>query len=991
MNKKILITTFSLLLIFSASLFPGTTGKITGVVLDQGTGEPLPGANVLILGTTLGAATDIDGNYFILNVPPGLYSLQAKMIGYKTLNQTDVQVSVDKTTEVNFSIEQTTIEGEEVTIVAERPVIEKDLTASQVVINAEDLKQSWVSGINEAMSQETGVLIRDGWMSARGGAFVDMNYMVDGTSLNSGVVGDNYTGINKTSVQELRVLTGAFNAEYGHALSGIVDVVTKENSGKISGNFEAKYRPSGVYHWGRYYYSQDMWDWTNFDLNYWTENDGGRPDLTPAERLAIWQDFVGKPDPIIADYNKRPEWQLEGTISGAITKDLSFLLSSRYLRGVNIYPQALKYNPEWNNQLKVNYRLNPSMKLVFSGLLGGYENAGASRTFTHSSELGTNFVGNRGTSAQIVDPYAFNKYFPFARAFNGDIERLDMTNYSLKFVHTLSSKSFYEVQIGRLYEDLEQYQDNSRFLEEYPIEYEGDNWYWNDHFRNNYVLGVGQFTRLEGSPGEWLKSKSAVNSIRADYTNQIHKNHLIKTGINFKHYDLDFESINTLWRKNKHGNLWLLMEEQPIEFAAYIQDKIEIMGMVVNAGVRLDYYNPRGEQPVSIYDRYATSVGTEGHDPNDPQDIFSGWDNVPFRDAPSRLRFAPRFGISHPITETTVMHFSYGHFNMRPSWIKILGQPYRWVIGMDAKPTPHSTPLIKMAGLSGMDPNPLLDFEKLIEYEVGFDQDIAGLFRIDATLYYKEAKHLTTKGLKTATSTLTTDVGRTDAQTEIRSTSARSGNPLRMYSNVGHYDARGLEITLDTRFLKNFKLQGSYDFSQTIAGLAGWYRIYEPVMNEVDRKHTGDDAEQKWVPAHRFKINSVLNSPVDFGPKVGAYHPLGNWFINLYFVAQPGQVYTYHFPEDISTELNNRRWKPFYNTNLFVNKIFNVMGFQPEIGIEVRNLFNHKMLSRPGGDNLENYLRTGDLWVHPVSGEPDEWNWYSNLKRQIYLRFGLTF
>lgn len=982
---------FMALFVYQGATLAGITGKISGVIKDVATDEPLPGVNVIIEGTTLGAATDVDGYYFIINIPPGTYSLQASMIGYVVITKNGVLVSVDRTTPVGFSLKETAIVGEEVIVTAERPIIERDLTASQVVITAEQLAQSWISDINEAMSQETGILVTDGLMSARGGAFVDMDYILDGSSMNSGVVGDNYTGINKTSVQELRVLTGAFNAEYGSALSGIVDVVTRENTGRLSGKIEVKYRPSGIYHWGRYLYSHDLWDWTNFGLDYWEENDGGRPDLTPQERLEVWQNFVGNPDPIMRDYNKRSEWQMEGTLSGGITKKLSFMLSLRYAPRVNIYPQARKYNPEWNNQLKLIYRFSPELKLIFSGLLGGYKNAGTSKTFTHSTEIGRNFIGNRGTSCQITDPYEFNKYFPFSRPFNGDQELLDISNYSLKLVHTLSPRSFYEIQIGRLYEDLRQRQDNSRFLAEYPIMVEGENWYWADHFRNNYLLDVKQFTYLEGNPGEYLNSKTAVNSLKADFTSQVHKNHLLKTGIHFKHYDLDFESINTLYRRGKNAHLNLLMDGNPIEFVAYLQDKIELMGMVINAGLRFDYFNPRGERAINVWDPFAVMIGTEGHDPNDPEGIFSGWDNVPFRKIPARFRFSPRFGISHPITETTILHFSYGHFNMRPSWIKYLGQPYRWVKGMDDEPTPHSTPLIKSTGNSGMTPNPLLDFEKLIAYEVGFDQNIADLLRIDATLYYKQSKHLSTRGLTMATGSLTEDIIRTNAVTEFRSNSPNKGNPVRMYSNVVHRDARGLEITIETRFIKNITFRGSYDFSQNLAGMMGWYRVYEPAMNEVDGMYSGVDAEQEWLPSHKFKVNALFSSPLKFGPALGNFYPLGNSYLNVFLEARPGAPYTYHFPEDLSTEVNNRRWKAYYNINLLVNKVFNTKGIKPEIGIEVRNLFNYKMLDRPSGDNLEAYLRTNELWTHVVSGEQDEWGWYSNQPRQVYIRFGVTF
>ena len=127
MRKIIILATFFLFVIPSI-IFSGTTGKITGVVIDSETKSPLPGANVMIDGTGLGAATDTEGNYFIINVPPGVYKVKAMMMGYSTINMTSVQVNVNLTTTVNFELKPTVLEmGEEVTIVADRELIQKDI------------------------------------------------------------------------------------------------------------------------------------------------------------------------------------------------------------------------------------------------------------------------------------------------------------------------------------------------------------------------------------------------------------------------------------------------------------------------------------------------------------------------------------------------------------------------------------------------------------------------------------------------------------------------------------------------------------------------------------------------------------------------------------------------------------------------------------------------------------------------------------------------
>ena len=139
-----------LMFLYTGSLFAGTTGKITGRVVDKQNGEPLIGVNILVKDTQLGAATDLDGYYTILNVRPGTYTLQALYVGYQETEISNVEVSIDLTTRIDIELSETTLEvTEAITITAERPVIKKDLTATTSVVGSEEIEALPVTEIYE--------------------------------------------------------------------------------------------------------------------------------------------------------------------------------------------------------------------------------------------------------------------------------------------------------------------------------------------------------------------------------------------------------------------------------------------------------------------------------------------------------------------------------------------------------------------------------------------------------------------------------------------------------------------------------------------------------------------------------------------------------------------------------------------------------------------------------------------------------------------------
>ncbi len=208
----------------------GQTGKIAGRVVDASTGESLPGVNIMIEGTTLGAATDVDGDFIILNIPPGTYAVVASMLGYKETRISNVKVAVDRTTRVDFKLEPTTLElGETIEVEAKQPLIQKDLTATAASVSAREISTMPVESFKEVLQLQAGVVVDNrGEFHIRGGRSNEIAYLIDGLSVTDPFSGKMAVNVDQNSIQELKVISGTFNAEYGQVMSGIVEVVTKD-------------------------------------------------------------------------------------------------------------------------------------------------------------------------------------------------------------------------------------------------------------------------------------------------------------------------------------------------------------------------------------------------------------------------------------------------------------------------------------------------------------------------------------------------------------------------------------------------------------------------------------------------------------------------------------------------------------------------------------------------------------------------------------------
>ncbi len=242
MIEKILQTFFHsifiiyILLITSVEVSAGTTGKISGAVKDAQTGEAIPGVNIIIEGTGFGAATDVNGFYTINNLPPGNYKVNFSAIGYQKKQFVNVKISVDFTTKIDVELSPESIELETIVVEAQAPLIRKDLTSSQTTVDAGQIESLPVESIAQLLVLQAGIIQGTGGeIHIRGGRSSEIAYTVNGVSISNPYDGSRSVNIATNAIQELSVVSGTFNAEYGNALSGIVNTVTKGRRKLIQG------------------------------------------------------------------------------------------------------------------------------------------------------------------------------------------------------------------------------------------------------------------------------------------------------------------------------------------------------------------------------------------------------------------------------------------------------------------------------------------------------------------------------------------------------------------------------------------------------------------------------------------------------------------------------------------------------------------------------------------------------------------------------------
>lgn len=578
----------------------GTTGKISGRLTDKAR-QPLAGANVVVLGAPLGAATDADGRYAILNVPAGTVSVRFQLIGYKALTMTDVVVTADNTTTLDAQLEESAVAMQEVVVKATRPVIEVNRTSTIATVTREELQALPVQELNDVVNLQAGVV--DGHF--RGGRTGEVQYQVDGVTVNNSYNNASSLKLDRSLLQEVQVISGTFDAEYGQAMSGVVNAVLKSGT--------------------------DHFEW-----------DG--------EVLGGAYVYPGSNDRVVP-YSFRPfaQQNYQLNLSGPVgLPKTNFLVSGRHYRFDSSILGTRRFLPtdvsDFQNKVFTGTGDGKQVPLGFSHEYSGVFKV-SNRSLEHT-EIAYQAVGNlidgrRDEWAFRLNPDGLSQQRTFSLV------------HGLDFTQTLSRTTYYSLRVRQNYFNYHDWLYDNLYDPRYdaagpPL---GD-----ADYEYGAVVQGAQFTRFQ-------QTTNAI-VLKGNFSSQVTRDQQVKLGVEFQAPKLRFgvpgylryvaDSTGQVLRRylSDPPEFPGIQEYLPVQFAAYAQDEIEWNDLVLRAGARFEFFDARSTLPSDLANPANSIAGAPA--------------SVP-RATTNKYYLAPRIGISYPIDKNSALFFAYGHFYQLPA------------------------------------------------------------------------------------------------------------------------------------------------------------------------------------------------------------------------------------------------------------------------------------------------------------------------------------
>lgn len=846
------------------------TGKISGKVIDGTTGEALPFVNVMIDGTTQGAATDLDGYYSIIGVRPGTFNVKASAIGYNTQTVQGVRVSIDLTSEINFELMETSIQlKEEVVVVATKPLVTKDLTSSTAIIGSDEISVLPVTEFQEVLSLKAGI-VGDG--NVRGGRKGEVVYAIDGVPVTDVYDGSTVVDVSTSSIQELQFVSGAFNAEYGKALSGYVNIATKDGDNNFNGSV------------------------TSYIGDY------------VSNRTDIFRN-IDDIDPVSIR-------NFEGNLSGPIIPNsLFFYVNARYIHFGGWLEGIKKYNP-WNITINrgATYQDLDEKYILIADSVNGTGNG----EFV-SMNWNTKFYGQGKLTYRpipeiklnynyIIDDVEYRDFnIDFSYNPDGDYKRFRTGHTNIfGLTHTLSSSTFYQANFSYFF----------KRYRNYVYEDVNDPRWTNDELLNQEPTEVPSFN-TGGTQSNQFKRITNTYGAKLDFTSQLDKINLVKFGIEFNQHHLGFDNVNLKQPLSTESPSISLNPyvtryvpdindpnenididryvRKPIEFSAYLQDKIELSEMIINIGVRLDYFDSDGfvlndpTDPDIYRPRKDINIGKTLEERKLSNANGDSW----YRDADTELKFSPRLGVAFPITDKGVIHFSYGHFFQIPNFELLYVNPeFKFGAG---------------TGNLGVAGNSNLKAQQTISGEVGVQQAFTDELSIDLTAYFRDIRNLAGT--------------RAD---EIRIFGGSSTYSQYINSDFGF--VQGIVVTVNKRLSDNWSATVDYTFQSAKGNASDPAANRQAIIN-------GEQPEIKLLKLNWDQTHTV-NATFSYASE-------DNWGFSLIGQYGSGFPYTPSTSLNISTLLTNSELKPSsLNVDMRAYKDFILGDFRLSLFARVYNLFD---------------------------------------------------
>ncbi len=900
-----LLTAVVLLLIGFMSVQAQDYGKIRGKIVDSETGEPLIGANVKIQGTTKGGSASQDGTYNILQVASGTHTLVASYIGYHQKTIKDVQVQSDLSTTVNIELVPTTVESPELVVTAEQGNVQKDVTSSRTSRSRVEMEQtagvettsdffkmtgSAVEGMvgqNEIQIGGSNVQVRDESVSnihVRGGRGGELLFLVDGMPVTHPIYGGrSVLNLNVSDVKNMELLTGAFNAEYGRAQSGVVKINTRSGSQKFRGTVE---------------YKNDTFDAIG----------------NPRERH--W-------------FNANISGPLE---NGPIPGNMYYFVSGSANFGNGNHSLSGRTRPE--------YSIGP-LNIVGKANNSASFNAKLNYDITQKERL--SFFYNGSWSESENYSYAW-KNFPDHTLTNDN----ENHRFAIQWRHTLNDKTFYRIGLQYLGVINQSYLDLDKIEADFLDQ--ANNPHRSRMRPSDFWVDVGTdsmrsliqspqsdpatgFIDGQGWQTYWQDNFNETFTINGDITSQVHPSHMMKAGFQVDYLDLNYTeiagggvSLSPYGRQELEGqqfpqplppppgpfkffgnNRWVF-NTNPIQGSMYIQDKFELSDLIINYGVRDDWFWVGNSVLTDEYKRvWEAATGLE-----------SDWTQI-------KNEISPRFGISFPISEKTVMFFSYGHFSQLPELQFYYRDPYS-------------------GGLTG---NPHLSYVRTIKYEFGFTHQITPRWAIDIKSYNRNIS----------------------GQTNGTGLEANLGLPVSLWENKDFSRVRGIETKLKKDYSNHYSGELTYTVQWATGFSSSAFEGYVRSRNDFPRPIRESPISQDI--RHQVLLSLNIVSPERDPIEIFGWETPANWNVNILSDFQGGRPYTPYTQDPVEAQkLRMSARGPFrIGTDIKFRKSFDFAGLNTTFQIEAFNIFN---VQNPNHYNFNNF-----------TGEPSKFGDFDPATKQL--------
>ncbi len=786
-RKAILVISLLFLL---PTLALAQEGKLRGKVTDKETGDPLIGANVVIKGTSLGASTDLSGDYVVLGVPPGVYTVEVSYIGYQSVALSNIRISSNLTTTQDFQLAPTALELGAVEVVAERPLIQRNTTNTIRMTTQEDIQNIPIRGLQNLIALNAGTVQQDGLLHIRGGRAGEVAYFVDNaTATNPFFNSENVTVIQE-AIEEIQMQSGGYTAEYGGANSGVVRTTVRTGGPRFKATVD--YRTDDFVHSGEQFLGTSSFGYRNAVITL-------SGPLAPRLRF-----FIAGQHNYMRDRNPSfiEPFHFEGlTDDGFEGRQVGELLPNggvvEYVR--NHLP--LNWRRDNSAQGTLVYGLSSALKFRLTG------------SFRHLKlpTQGGNF---------------FSSLFNYYNLGRRPIQTAKTGLLSLRATHLLNPNTFYEVTLSyssrssktidpEFGDDWRAYVDSTRNAE---LGYTG----WQRRF-----LGPPRFSTIDDfefeAPGTPVNSYNKNNQsnigLALDFTTQLTKRWELKAGGRIDRWSMRYYNVGNIRRAlefefGPEGNTPQTFESDyerrirvskagsityygydvdgkklnsgpngprhPIYAAAYIQNKLEYRDLIVNLGLRYERIDLNAPRPADLekpaFDEKLDYIKEDALVETKPYDYV-----------------LPRVTFSFPVTDRTVFYALYGKYVQMPS----LNQVYTGLRVLSSTVSPVTRrPYGFFGQLAGFTAKP----ERTTQYEMGIRQSLTDNFAFTISGFYKDLR----------------DQLRMDRVYATGQEDLPEGSVL--FSSLINNDfgtVKGVELTLELRRTKRLAAKVNYTLSDT--------------------------------------------------------------------------------------------------------------------------------------------------------------------------------